>query len=460
MNRRTALVIFLVALAVRLLYVVVVFDGPESLRAPDSKLYEGVAAGLVTSGKFALPGADGSLKPVTERVPGYMIYLAGVRSLFGPSPIFAVLGQAILDALTCVLVGWIAWFISRRIGFLAGMIAAFNANMIVHMALVLTESLFLFAFAGAMLCAVSYMRTPRLATAAGAGLLIGLAMLIRPVLLYYPPILILFLSVAAFRSDQGLRPALAHMAAAILWMAACIAPLMVKNHKDYGHAELVSQTGTHALNWLVPLAREYGKGVPPSETRADLEKAVKAELVVRGLQDLPKNPFEASAIQKQVAFSALKDTGVWPLTTAWVYGAGINLLAPAILASPLMQNFERRGFFETPGVNPAHKAWNFLAQNAWFSAIILAAGALTLLARLIALPAILQIRSRKLEPAPALFMLVSAAYILAVTGPITGVKYRLPLEPCLDIFLAAGLLWIADRWWRGGKPADAEETET
>lgn len=457
MTRRTTLVIFLVALAVRLVYLAVVFEGPESLRAPDSKLYESAAAGLVTAGKLVQPGAGGSFVPVTERVPGYIVYLAGVRALFGPSPIFAILGQALLDALACVLVGWIAHFLSRRIGFLAGMIAAFNTNMIVHMALVLTESLFLLTFAGAMLCTVSYMRTPRLATAAGAGLLVGLAMLVRPVLMFYPPILVLFLLAAGLRSGQGWRPAVAQTAAAMLWIVACVAPLMVKNHRDYGHAELVSQTGTHALNWLVPLAREYGAGVPPSETRADLDKVVRDTLVVKGLSKLPDNPFEASALQKTIAFAALRDSGVWTLVTAWSYGAAINLFAPAILSSPLMQNFERRGFFETPGVNPAHKAWNFLAQNAWFSVIVIAAAAFTLLARLIALPALLQIRGGRLRAGPSLYMLATAAYVLAVTGPITGVKYRLPLEPCLDIFLAAGLIWMVDRWWRGGRrPEDAE----
>jgi len=82
------------------------------------------------------------------------------------------------------------------------------------------------------------------------------------------------------------------------------------------------------------------------------------------------------------------------------------------------------------------------------------AAGLTFLARLIALPAVLQIRSGRLRAGPSLYMLASAAYVLAVTGPITGVKYRIPLEPCLDIFLAAGVIWLLDRWWRGGRRAE------
>lgn len=33
------------------------------------------------------------------------------------------------------------------------------------------------------------------------------------------------------------------------------------------------------------------------------------------------------------------------------------------------------------------------------------------------------------------------AYIFAVTGPVTGPKYRMALEPAPDIFLVAVLLW-------------------
>ncbi len=60
---------------------------------------------------------------------------------------------------------------------------------------------------------------------------------------------------------------------------------------------------------------------------------------------------------------------------------------------------------------------------------------------------------RTLAIGPALFLLVVAGYILAVTGPVAGVKYRLPIEPTLTVFLAPALLWAVDAG-RLSSPAD------
>ncbi len=47
-------------------------------------------------------------------------------------------------------------------------------------------------------------------------------------------------------------------------------------------------------------------------------------------------------------------------------------------------------------------------------------------------------------------------YILAVTGPIAGVKYRLPIEPTLTVFLTTALLWAVDAWRRRRLPRAPE----
>lgn len=449
MTRQSAFIIFLVALALRMIYLAAVYDGADSLRAPDSNAYESAARALAATGELARTGADGTRRVFTERAPGYVGYLALVRLAAGEGTLGAAVGQAILDALTCVLVGWLAAFLDRRIALAAGILAAINVNMIIHAAEILSDSLFLLPLTGGMVATLAYMARPGRLSAGAAGLLFALAWLIRPVMLFFVPILLVALVIAAWRHRIGLGAAAGHIALAALVMALSVGPHYYKNHREFGHLALTSQVGTHALNWLVPLVREYAYGVPTAETRAEMNRRLEARLAAQGRSALPENPFAASAEMQAVAREALLESGPLALAKAWGTGIAINLLTPALIAAPPVMAMERPSFFDTPGANPANKVWNYLAANPDFSLLILPALALTALCRLLSLGALLQ-TGRRLAAGPVVFLLATALYFAAVTGPVTGVKYRLPLEPALDILLAAAVLWIADVLWRRG----------
>lgn len=449
MTRQAAFIIFLVALALRMIYLAAVYDGADSLRAPDSNAYEQAARALAESGELARTGPDGSRQVFTERAPGYVGYLALVRLAVGGGTLGPAVGQAVLDALTCVLVGWLAGFLNRRIALAAGILAAINANLIVHAGQILSDSLFLLPFTGGMVATLAYAARPGRLSAGAAGLLFALAWLIRPVILFFAPILLGALVIAAWRHRLGFGAAAGHAALAALVMALAVGPLYYTNHRDFGHLALTSQVGTHALNWVVPLVREYAYGTPPAETRAEMNRRLEARLAAQGRSELPDNPFAASAQMQAVAREALLESGPLAMAKAWGAGFAINLLTPALIAAPPVRAMKRPSFFETPGANPANKVWNYLHANPGFTFVILPALVLTGLCRLLSAGALLQ-TGRRLATGPVVFLLAAALYFAAVTGPVTGVKYRLPLEPALDVLLAAALLWIADVWWRRG----------
>ena len=425
------LLVVVCALAARLAYVALVYDGPETLMQPDSAGYLELADGIAERGAFGRVD-DAGFHPETYRMPGYPAWLAPFR-LADDGPLAPVICQAALDALTCLLIALLASRLEPRLGLAAGLAAAVNPTMITSAAYVLTDSLFLFLFTGWMLATVAHMTRPTARSAMLAGLMLGLATLVRAVTQFVPPLLALVVVVAALRA--GTRPAwaLGHGMLALVACLAVLTPVAIHNHARYGHLALTSQGGRHALLWVAPAALEYAEGVPFAEGRRRLADRLSA-------YPENENPFAASARAQAVARDELRGIGWAGLARAWLAGAAINLGAPSVTAVPAFQRLERPRFYATPGDGPVQKALNVLGGAGAGVAMLLVGGvAATAAVRAVQLIGVARL-GRRLLSLPWLFLFAVAVYVLLVTGPVTGVKYRLPLEPLLTMLFALGLL--------------------
>lgn len=432
--------IFALAVMLRALYLLVAFDGPDSLRQPDSPAFELPAQGLAEWGIIGLPKPDVPPEPFTERVPGYIVFLAALRLLFGPSPLAPVIVQIVLDGLTCVLIARLGERLRPGLGMPAGLLAALAPTMIVHSALVLSDSLFLLPFVLFLDASVRAVREPSWRAAALVGLWLGLATLVRPVTFYL--IAVMPLVLAALPNPLLRRVA---MAASVLVVSALVLiPWLARNDRVAGHWELASQTGVHALYWLVPLTREYGAGIPTERTVAHMDSALKAV----SPDGLPADPFVASRLLSSVASRAMLESGIPVMVKAWSVGSAINLLSPAAIAAPAIQKLERPSFFATHGANPVEKILNYMkaSMSGLFGWVLAGSVLLTGMVWLLQLRGLAVILRRDLWPPAAIALLALIGfYLLAVTGPITGIKYRLPLEPMLILLLAEGVLAMGAR---------------
>jgi 4-amino-4-deoxy-L-arabinose transferase-like glycosyltransferase len=385
----------------------------------------------------------------TERVPVYTIYLAGVRLLVGQNPLWAVVGQCLLDSAACLLIGLLAGCVQPRLFLPAGLCAAFNLNLIAHSALVLTDSLFVLLLTGSLLTTVRFMQRPSLTDAALTGALTALAILTRAVLAYFVPFVVGALLFAAWRHREGTAATLRYGAVCLLSLGLLVGPLLMRNAQAYGQFRLVSQTGGHAMLWVVPLAREFSSGVPASRTQDEMYERLKAHLERQGLRELPGNPFDASDQFETVAREALSELGVVALAKAWFAGASINLLSPSVTAVPFLNRQARPGFSATPGATPVEKVWNLLrdATSAPYLALLAAAAGVTMVFRILQATGFWKLMTG--DPSarwPVGYLLIFALFMLAMTGPIVGPKYRLPLEPVLMVGVAAGLHALYERF--------------
>lgn len=446
--RRDAFIVFCAALVVRLIYLALVVHDPQNFMMPDSILFTHLADGIIQSGGYNRLVDGGELIVETERVPIYPLYLSVFYVLAGHDPLWPILGQIAIDALTCVFVGLLAHQLDRRLLLLAGLLAAVNLNMVVHSSLILTDSLFLFFLATHLYFTVRYFLAPAARSAVLSGVFYSLALLTRPMMFYFFALLLLAIALTAWRRENSIRQALRHAGLTFLAATFLTVPMLARNFHEFGHIGLVSQQGTHALNWVVPLAREFTLGAAFTKSQEEMGIRLHQQLAKRGMDSLPANPFESSELHLQVAREALLELGTWRLFQAWATGAAINLFSPSITSTPLINRMERPRFYQTSGSTITDKAWNFLtgADNLVFLSLMIPALLTVLIFRSVQLVGFVSVvRQWQLPAAPFLYMLLMSLYVLAVTGPVVGVKYRLPLEPFLVLLTAIGMARLCPR---------------
>lgn len=443
--RRWMLAVFVLSLAVRALYVLVAWNGPESIRQPDTAAFERPAINLAEHFAIALTEPDGRLTPFTERPPIYIGFLALAR-LLGAGDGGVLAAQIVIDSLTVLMVGLLAQRLRPGLALPAALASALNPSQIIHAAILLSDSMFLLPFTAFLWAMAGALARPSLRRVALAATLLGISTLTRPTSLYFIPVAAVVVTLAA--GSHGWRRRVGWMVTLLAIAGGAVVPWVVRNGVVANHYAYSHQNGVHAMYWLVPLTKEYGTGVPAAVTVDDMNRRLAQELERRGMSTMPELAFDQAALMGDVAIAAMREIPLTAMLRAWVAGSAINMGAPAVIASPLVQSLPRPSFYATPGDTFLHKVVAYVTnpQSGTF-ALVLAAGlafngAILLLA---GRGAVRAVRLRLWRWQHVAFLAILVGYIFALTGPITGIKYRLPIEPALMALLAEGLL---APWWR------------
>lgn len=372
-----------------------------------------------------------------ERAPGYFWFLSGVYSLFGTAPAVAIV-QGIVDAGTCLLVALLARPLGPGTARLAGLSAALWPNLIIHSALVLQDTLFVFFLTGFLVLLVAFVRRPGYGLAVATGLVFGLAFMVRAAVQFLP--LILVAALAAIVWWRTRRPARV-IVAPLLFLAAMLvplSPLAYRNVTAFDTIAPTTQAGLHALFWTVTLIRMDERGTTFDDESLRTRARYDAWLKQQGLSEKGLNPFQVDALRRRLAFEELFAFPTWRLAKVWTQGAAINLLSPSILSDARVRALPRPSFYQTAGRGLVERAWAyFFADPGWFQILVLFGLAASLLAFVFQLwgLGILFRHSRLSAVAAILFM----GYFLAISGPTAGPKYRMPFEPVAIVLFALGL---------------------
>ena len=179
-GRRSAILIFPLALALRSVFILYPPCGPLF---SDMHEYHEKALAMLEKGAYGH----------ATRPPLYPLFLAAVYRVAGDARSPVACAQALMGATVSLFALGIARRLSGpRAGTVAGLLVACYPGLIVYTGLIMSENLFIFLFTGA-LWLLARDRAPAPGTYAAAGALLGLACLTRSVLVGFIPLVAIWL---------------------------------------------------------------------------------------------------------------------------------------------------------------------------------------------------------------------------------------------------------------------------
>ena len=315
--------------------------------------------------------------------------------------------------------------------------------------------MFLFFFVAALTALLWALRGWRTTTMlVCAGLALGLALLTRPVIMFFPIFLfptLIYALPAARRVSLGRAVILA--AIPVVIMIAFAVPRLADNHARLGHAVLTTQSGAHLLKWVYPCLK-----TPWSCASHGDDWAANKPLVDARLTELPPedaaNPAIRNEVFQSVAVERISELGVVQIAVGATVGAFKNVIQTGFYET-LTQFRQPATFFSAmTGNNLAEKVGNFLTTNSTniFMMLWVVAQVGLMLSRVVQLVGLGAGLTNPLIRPFTIVLIMTIVYFLAVNGPIGNPKYRIPAEPGFFILLSMGFYSLLD-WWRARQGA-------
>lgn len=239
------LVLFAAALAVRLAYVWI-SAGPGVQPVSDPLEYDQVAWNLATGAGFSI--GDGLSRHATAFVPPVLPWLVSlVYRVFGHSYFAALIFQGVIGALVPLLVVRLgAPLFGISVGFVAGWLCAVHPLLVFFGGYLLTEITFTATMLAALVATVEWVRDPDGRRAFWTGVAWGVAALTRPTALLLP-----FVSIAWAWAPLGLmlEPKLRrrHVAYVLAGLLVVVGPWTLRNALVFGAFVPVTTGGGQAL---------------------------------------------------------------------------------------------------------------------------------------------------------------------------------------------------------------------
>ncbi len=409
--------VFLLALILRLIYLLQVKSNPHFFSPTMDPLYHDVWAQNIAGGNWI--GGK-----VFFRAPFYAYFLAIVYKIFGHSYIIPRLIQHIIGSFSCVLVYLVAKrLFSRRVAIVASLLAATYGMFFYFENELLLDSFLIFFDLLLILLLLKARGNPRFLNWLLCGMILGLSAITRPTILVFIPFVWLWIFLV-FIKEKKLKHVLALCVVFFVGSALIISPVTLRNYlagKDF--VLIASQGGInfyignnensdgmsaifYKQDWqyqdFQKMAEgESGRSLKPSEISDfyyqkgigfiwnEPHKALK--LLVKKSY-LFWNKFEISNNQ-DIYFFRRYSSLIRILTS------GFWLIGPLGLVGMVLSLYDKR--------NRTTKRW----------------------------------KNRIL---PMLFVL---AYMLTVVAFFVTARFRLPVIPFLVIFSAFALVWLWEKLW-------------
>jgi hypothetical protein len=381
------------------------------------------------------------------------LFLSTIYTIFSNGIWDVILIQIILDSISCVVIAFTTYSIFDKGFWVSGVLSAFNLNMVILSASLLTDTLFLFLFNLFLFSLIKYLQNNSIRYFFFLVLFISLATLVRASSYYLIFILLIWLVGWMVHQRKSFLKIGSLVGMYIAIVMILLGGVLQHNYHQYGSMALASDAGKHLIGWVVPATYQYSGQGSYQQGQLLAKERLKLALQRDNLTKLPPNPFENSAYKADVGKDILLDFGFLNILKAWIVGSTINLLAPSVAYAPVVRLMDHPSFYETKGSGVLNKLSNYIKNSSgFFYLLILVIGTtISIIFTFLALVGVVKMLSSlslslSLEMVSTLLLLVG--YFLAITGPVIGVKYRLPIEPVMIIFIAYA---ISTMEWKKNK---------
>jgi 4-amino-4-deoxy-L-arabinose transferase-like glycosyltransferase len=348
--------------------------------------------------------------PNPLRTPGYIFALGGLISIAGITG--AAIIQLTLSTLIPVLGMYIARYIakSKKIGILTGVILAVDPTLALLSFQFYTDTLFLLLFLPWLILILHYAENPSLKTLVSSAIVLGIAILVRPVVQYLP--ILIALCILWQFGKTNWHKSLIHIGVYVLIVGAILTPWIVRNAIVFDKPGISAQSAFVLYTNLAPAILSVAKETNFIEERGLFLTFAEYKGDTITLKNADEYTHKAVAIMRQ-----------YPSATLFV------------LSKSLFTFFTNDGF---------HTLFAQLGQKpSDFLPILIGARLVWILITLAGIVGACVYFFTKRTPW-ALFTVTLVAYF-ALTSTIAGFgtnpRYRLPVDPIIISLAAIGITY-------------------
>lgn len=379
----------------------------------DDYEYHTLAVNLLKEHRFYLPDPRPGWQ--TRRTPGFPLLLAGIYAVTGPSPYRAAAVLVLISLAICAVTYALGTkLFDSRTGLTAGLLMAVSPAGVLYAGLILTDSLHALLVTLSFLSLFSVWKSTSLRTSITAGLVLGTAMLVRPVSQFLPAITsALALSLRSGRAVWLWAPVISY---------ALVVPWCIRNYAVAGQFHLSSVGTYNMVSYNLVYANAAATGKDPDEVRrkylAQATSASETRSLVAREGRLYWRRLIANQLTGAVLYWFAPDRGMWQYffgSRNRVTGALDMLWSTRIVGTAVRVLKAPAGTIAV-----AQACFNVATALAGVAGVILC---------------IIRKRNR---PASVL-ALCWCLYYAVLTGPVAVGRYRMPADPLLMVYASVFL---------------------
>ncbi|HHT9158668.1 MAG TPA: glycosyltransferase family 39 protein [Candidatus Brocadiaceae bacterium] len=220
-------IIFVLALTLRLVFWSLIVTHPERMLSPDSSAYNALALNILSGKGFLLDSNSPYYWYSLLRTPVYPLFLSTVYLLSGENYIWVGFVQSVLSSLISALTFLIGQrLFGRRAGFIAGLLSAFGLLSIIYSLMILSDILFTIMLVSCLWCTIEFWIQGTTRWLLMSAVLLGIAILCRPIAFYYTFFLLIM---AIVGSKQKLLQGVKNVAVFIFVVVLIVGSWIVHN---------------------------------------------------------------------------------------------------------------------------------------------------------------------------------------------------------------------------------------